>query len=334
MSPQAVTNKQIDAILAFLDRFEAPGFSAGKWSKKPGQLPWFNFEKTISEFQQALYDNAWINPSFDWMKWQDAAKEYVDSPEKIESADAETIQRLFTTHVRADRFVEGNLASLFEQGHVVALLRRLRNLRRGMGASDSFEPEGTVKSCNCHKSDALGFTGWKSFQEAAGAGENGFDKIPHQPGVYCLRVAAVGEKDPERIISRFLKSPMYEAFLAMADRSEKFFLKCGFRKGWGWNAYQSGPTKELAGVRALSISEGKIDCPVLYIGRSSSLNRRMSNLMEWAHPFNHPLWALLYSGWQIHLAVRSVDDYGGEEKRLKEQYRAGHKQELPLFMKR
>ena len=60
----------------------------------------------MSELQQALYDNDWITSSFDCGKWQEAAMKYVEDAVKIESADAETIQKLFTTHVRKDRFAK------------------------------------------------------------------------------------------------------------------------------------------------------------------------------------------------------------------------------------
>jgi hypothetical protein len=38
---------------------------------------------------------------------------------------------LLTTHSRKDRFCEGHLAAMFENGHIVALLRRLRELKNG-----------------------------------------------------------------------------------------------------------------------------------------------------------------------------------------------------------
>ena len=78
-------------------------------------------------------DNGWVTPAFDWTEWQESAKKFVDSPKKIEKADATTIQKLLTTHSRADRFCEGHLASMFESGHIVALLRRLREIRASMG---------------------------------------------------------------------------------------------------------------------------------------------------------------------------------------------------------
>src|SRR5262245_23575231 len=120
------TKKQIDAILPFLDRFTAEEFTVGTWHSPPGELPWFKFSEPVSEFQRALYDNGWITSSFNWPDWQETAQEYVEKPEKLGSADAETIQKLFTTHVRKERFCEGHLAAMFENGHIVALLRRLK----------------------------------------------------------------------------------------------------------------------------------------------------------------------------------------------------------------
>lgn len=112
------TSKQIDALLPFLERFEADGFSPGEWDDSSGQLPYFVYEDVVAEFQQALYENGWITPDFDWTEWQESADNYVESPTKIESVDAEIVRRLFTTHVRKERFCEGHLATMFQSGYI------------------------------------------------------------------------------------------------------------------------------------------------------------------------------------------------------------------------
>jgi hypothetical protein len=127
-----ITAQQIDALLPFLDRFAAADFSAGSWNAPDGQLPWFSFSEVAADFQRALYDNGWVTPAFNWTAWQQSARRFVDSPRKIERADATTIQKLFTTHVRAERFCEGHLAAMFENGHIAALLRRLKAIREQM----------------------------------------------------------------------------------------------------------------------------------------------------------------------------------------------------------
>jgi Family of unknown function (DUF6508) len=134
------TKCQIDALLPYLDRFTAEGFSVGTWHSPPEQIPWFEFSEPVSEFLQALYDGDWITP-FDWGAWQETAREFVEHPRNVESADAETIQKLFTTHVRKERLCEGHLAAMFENGHIVALLRRLKAIRETVTA----EPPNVAK---------------------------------------------------------------------------------------------------------------------------------------------------------------------------------------------
>jgi len=98
-------------------------------------MSWFEYGKAVKEFHKALYDNGWVVSSFDWPKWQNKAKKYVNSPARIESAKVEAIQKLFTTHVRKERFCEGHLAAMLENGHIVPLLRRLQKLRGEMKSS-------------------------------------------------------------------------------------------------------------------------------------------------------------------------------------------------------
>jgi len=133
------TLEQIDAIMPFLDKFEEVEFSAGNWKIEEGHFPWFNFDEVVMEFVQILYDNDWVTPNFDWTEWQESAKQYVEAPKMIESANTMTIQRLLTTHARADRFCEGHLASMFENGHLLALLRRLQVLRSEMKREGTHE---------------------------------------------------------------------------------------------------------------------------------------------------------------------------------------------------
>ena len=127
------TTKQFDAILSYLDRFSAEGFTAGTWHENSDHTLWFEFSDLVSEFRQALYDNGWTPRSFEWPKWQETAQKYVAEPGRIDSADIETIKKLFTTHIRKDRFCDGHLAVMFENGHIVALLRRLQELRSQIG---------------------------------------------------------------------------------------------------------------------------------------------------------------------------------------------------------
>lgn len=128
----SIQPEQIDALLPFLREFEREGFCAGNWESAGQGLPLFNFDPVVNEFLDVLYDYAWVNPKFNWPEWQDTAEKYVDCPDLLGTVDAKTIQKLFTTHVRKERFCEGHLAGMFDCGHIVALLHRLMKLRAEM----------------------------------------------------------------------------------------------------------------------------------------------------------------------------------------------------------
>jgi hypothetical protein len=126
----AITTRQIDAIIPFLARFEDKCFSAGSFSGSSGEMPYFEYDEAVTEFETALYDNGWISSTFNWSEWQESAIGFVEDPTGIESADVSTIQKLLKTHVRKDRFCEGHLAAMFKNGHIAALLRRLKQVRQ------------------------------------------------------------------------------------------------------------------------------------------------------------------------------------------------------------
>lgn len=126
-----ITTKQIDSLLRFLPEFEAPGFSIGDWHSGGG-LPCFVPSESVSQFVELLYKDKWIY-GFDWGKWQENAEQLVYSPDLLAAEGLETIRKLFTIHVRKDQFCSGHLEAMFENGHIVAVLRRLKAIRATMG---------------------------------------------------------------------------------------------------------------------------------------------------------------------------------------------------------
>ncbi|RMF04614.1 MAG: hypothetical protein D6768_02825 [Chloroflexi bacterium] len=114
---------QIDAVLRFLPLFEQPNFEFGHW-----QDYGFQFSRQTTEFVETLSAQNFII-QFDWTNWQDSAEHYRSSPAALDTANLLTLRKLLTTHVRADRFDEGHLAQMFEEGHITAILRRLEQLR-------------------------------------------------------------------------------------------------------------------------------------------------------------------------------------------------------------
>ena len=125
--------ERIDALLEFLPRFEPDGTAAGEWMPvEEGDDcltdPAFDLGPELAAFEQALYGYGWI-AEFDWPDWQDEATRLVGSPGALRTAGVGTLQKLFTSHLRKERFCEGHLAAMFECGHLAAALRRLKELR-------------------------------------------------------------------------------------------------------------------------------------------------------------------------------------------------------------
>jgi hypothetical protein len=85
----------------------------------------------VDEFIKMLHRQNIIIP-FDWRSWREEAERYQKDPKAPETADLLTLRKLLTVHVRAERFTEGHLASVFESGHIIAILCRLKQIREKM----------------------------------------------------------------------------------------------------------------------------------------------------------------------------------------------------------
>ena len=129
-----IRRPQLDAVLKFLPIFEQPGYVFGEWHSPEGQFPYYSMSREVMDFIEALSDQEIIF-SFDWPSWQEEAVQYVSDPGAVEQADLLTLRKLLTLHVRKDRFVEGHLAHMLEDGHITAVLRQLNKIREQMARS-------------------------------------------------------------------------------------------------------------------------------------------------------------------------------------------------------
>ena len=130
---KTITAESIDKVLKFLPVFEKKGYSFSKWEGGKTEngissFPFCSYNKEVSVFQHILYEEGFI-VDFDWPNWQEEAERYYQQPKLLDQADLETICRLLTTHVRKDRFCEGHLACMLRDGHIAAILHRLKEIR-------------------------------------------------------------------------------------------------------------------------------------------------------------------------------------------------------------
>jgi hypothetical protein len=133
--------ERLHALAAFLPEFEKPGFEFGQWvtplaGGEPGVtiMPFFTQDPVAESLYRTCDDMGWVLQGFDWPAWNGTpeATQLRDNPGVLERATPEQLARLLTVLIRQDRFVEGALATAYEDGLVVRILRRAASLERGL----------------------------------------------------------------------------------------------------------------------------------------------------------------------------------------------------------
>jgi len=130
-----ITVQSLNKLLAFLPLFEHQN---SKLYEVRTDIDIFNpyiYADEVDEFIQILYSEKFIT-SFGWTAWQKEAAKFVEQPKLLESAELSTLQKLLTTHVRKERFCSGHLARMINNGHILAILKRLNQIRLDMESSN------------------------------------------------------------------------------------------------------------------------------------------------------------------------------------------------------
>jgi hypothetical protein len=122
-----------DRLLRHLPAFESPDLDTGELGggvQGDGTIvmPWWQASEGVIEFEQDVYESGAVLWGFDWMPWDEEARQLIDRTGVLRSVDLLACRKLLTTHVRANRFSDGHLAEVIESGHVAAVLRRIAHL--------------------------------------------------------------------------------------------------------------------------------------------------------------------------------------------------------------
>ncbi len=139
----------IDAVLAFLPVFEDPSFVPFTWPPlrksvidgvEVTHLPYPEYHPKVDEFWRALaFFGGRVHP-YNPLP-EDPTQEPIPFSvlgayfpiEYFQSATIDQVRRYFSLCTRGERFCDGYIASQFENGTLLAALRRLRELRDAMG---------------------------------------------------------------------------------------------------------------------------------------------------------------------------------------------------------
>ncbi len=130
-----ITVQGIDKVLAFLPLFERSDTTLYEVRTDLSLFDPYVYSKEVGEFIEILDSEEFVTP-FDWSNWQNEAAKFVEQPKLLESAELTILQKLLTTHIRKERFHSGHLAAMIDNGHILAILKRLKQIRLDMESSD------------------------------------------------------------------------------------------------------------------------------------------------------------------------------------------------------
>ena len=128
---QLITTKDIAALLGFLPDFEPEQHFGEPATCDRGQMGCAVLTDKAQAFAQACYKHNFVQ-SFEWMLWAEDNETLVAEGDGIEHLDLLGIGKLLTTHVRGDRFNDGQLLNMMENGCIAKILRRLQELQGAM----------------------------------------------------------------------------------------------------------------------------------------------------------------------------------------------------------
>ncbi len=121
--PEKCQWEELLQFLPALQNQEPLYWRVGAW----GDMPSVVSTETARNLLSYLYDHMLL-AGFDWMAWQNEAIGYLDYRIRLETADLLTIQKLLTTHIRADRLSEGHYDSILENGFLRDVLEQVARL--------------------------------------------------------------------------------------------------------------------------------------------------------------------------------------------------------------
>jgi O-acetyl-ADP-ribose deacetylase len=124
MTPQPET---INGLLTFLPLLQntSPDFSRiGYWGDMSSRVS----TATARDLFQYLHNKGFVLKDFDWEAWSDQAVSYLENRKKLQQADMPTLYKIITTHLQADRYVEGHYDAIIENGFLADVLARMQEI--------------------------------------------------------------------------------------------------------------------------------------------------------------------------------------------------------------
>jgi hypothetical protein len=182
----------------------------------------------------------------------------------------------------------------------------------------------------CEENDFFQQFEWRPLLEVA----RSTSVVPKTSGVYCLKCNKPGKLSELEAIASYRKSPYVKA-LRDHERAKRDFLE-----GVGIPPREEDAdssyiviVNRLDRLLKVDLASGKA-CPVLYLGETNNLSRRLDELLHGGHTANHPVWALLLAGWPIDYGWYGVKSFKQTESQVKRDFKDRHEGQLPPLVER
>jgi hypothetical protein len=128
------TRRDIEALIAFLPRLYAEGFSSidswdGGEKRKDGSysMPYPNYNPVVEEFFRQV-SRSWLDYEYD----PEQAYQMLKDENRVKAASLAEIKTMLTFCVRGERFSDGHWAQMIEKGYIRRILERLTQIRSEM----------------------------------------------------------------------------------------------------------------------------------------------------------------------------------------------------------
>ena len=161
-----------------------------------------------------------------------------------------------------------------------------------------------------------------------------FSLAPKKAGVYSVKVRQEGDNEGLNIIAKFMRTPYYKALKQLDEATKQLFTEMVLPSAWVDKTTNSMHKQALGRLMRLESIGKSGQCPIVYIGSSNNLRRRLDELAYGGHTANAPIWALMLDNWQLDWGWYENVSYKQEEERLKGIFRNEHDGTLPLLMER
>jgi hypothetical protein len=129
---QFPTSQEIVTLTAFLPRLYLEGFSpieswGGGEKQKDGSIsfPYPNYDPVVEEFFRLVSSEGWLDHEYS----PEQAYQMLKDENRIKTASLSQITTMLTFCVRGERFSDGLLAQMIEEGYIRRLLERLNEIK-------------------------------------------------------------------------------------------------------------------------------------------------------------------------------------------------------------